>query len=202
MLVSDDEDLVTKAKFLATQARDPAPHYQHSEIGFNYRLSNVLAGIGGGQLGVLKDRVKARRSNFEIYRRGLGHLPGLEFMPEASFGQATRWLTCLTIDPEEFGASREQIRHALADQNIEARPVWKPLQLQPVFKHCETVGGSIAEDLFARGLCLPSGSNLSNAELERVIQVIKTCTCHSTQDLSENISGTERDNYANALQKC
>jgi pyridoxal phosphate-dependent aminotransferase EpsN len=202
MLVSDDEDLVTKAKFLATQARDPAPHYQHSEIGFNYRLSNVLAGIGRGQLGVLKDRVKARRSNFEIYRRGLGHLPGLEFMPEASFGQATRWLTCLTIDPEKFGASREQIRHALADQNIEARPVWKPLHLQPVFKHCETVGGSIAEDLFARGLCLPSGSNLSNAELERVIQVIKTCTCHSTQDLSENISGTERDNYANALQKC
>lgn len=173
MLVSEDPELVAKARFLATQARDPAPHYQHSEIGYNYRLSNVLAGIGRGQLCVLQDRVNARRHNFEVYHQALGELPGIEFMPEASFGRATRWLTCLTIDPVAFGADREQVRLALASHQIEARPVWKPLHLQPVFKDSEYIGGSVAEDLFERGLCLPSGSNLTLGELERVIQVIQ-----------------------------
>ncbi len=172
MLVSDDLDLVKKARFLATQARDPAPHYQHSEIGYNYRLSNVLAGIGRGQLQVLGDRVAARRRNFEIYQQALAHLPGIEFMPEANFGSATRWLTCLTIDPDSFGANREQIRLALVEKQIETRPVWKPLHLQPVFAECETIGGSVAEDLFAQGLCLPSGSNLTMEDLERVINAI------------------------------
>ncbi|BAY07133.1 DegT/DnrJ/EryC1/StrS family aminotransferase [Calothrix sp. NIES-2098] len=172
MLVSDDPDLVKKARFLATQARDPAPHYQHSEIGFNYRLSNVLAGIGRGQLQVLSDRVAARRRNFEIYQQALGKLPGIEFMPEASFGRATRWLTCLTINPQVFGADREQVRLALAAQQIEARPVWKPLHLQPVFANCEAIGGSVAEELFTQGLCLPSGSNLTDEDLERVINAI------------------------------
>ncbi|WP_035139417.1 DegT/DnrJ/EryC1/StrS family aminotransferase [Fischerella sp. PCC 9605] len=172
MLVSDNADLVAKARFLATQARDPAPHYQHSEIGYNYRLSNVLAGIGRGQLRVLSERVAARRRNFEVYQQALGNLPGLEFMPEASFGRATRWLTCLTIDPQTFGANREQVRLALAEQQIEARPVWKPLHLQPVFAECEYFGGTVAEDLFARGLCLPSGSNLTNEDLQRVISAI------------------------------
>lgn len=172
MLVSDDEQLVAKARFLATQARDLAPHYQHSEIGYNYRLSNVLAGIGRGQLQVLHERVAARRRNFEIYQQNLGHLPGIEFMPEASFGTSTRWLTCLTIDPEAFGADREQVRLTLAQKQIEARPVWKPLHLQPVFTECECIGGEVAEDLFTRGLCLPSGSNLSNEDLERVIGAI------------------------------
>ena len=172
MLVSDDSTLVAKARFLATQARDSAPYYQHSEIGYNYRLSNVLAGIGRAQLRVLSDRVAARRRNYQIYASGLSHLPGIEFMPEAAFGRATRWLTCLTIDPVAFGADREQIRLALAEQHIETRPVWKPLHLQPVFAHCECIGGTVAEDLFARGLCLPSGSNLTNEDLERVIKAI------------------------------
>jgi pyridoxal phosphate-dependent aminotransferase EpsN len=172
MLVSEDKKLVDQARFLATQARDTAPHYQHSEIGYNYRLSNVLAGIGRGQLRVLKDRVAARRHNFEVYQQALGKLPGIEFMPEASFGMASRWLTCLTIAPEAFGVDREKLRHALAQEQIEARPVWKPLHLQPVFANCECIGGAIAEDLFERGLCLPSGSNLTDEDRERVIQAI------------------------------
>jgi pyridoxal phosphate-dependent aminotransferase EpsN len=178
MLVSDDDQLITKAKFLATQARDPAPHYQHSEIGYNYRLSNVLAGIGRGQLQVLNERVTARRRNFEIYKSTLGNLPGIEFMPEANFGYSTRWLTALTITPEAFGADREYIRIQLAKQQIEARPVWKPLHLQPVFSEYECIGGKVAENLFLHGLCLPSGSNLTDEDLARVINAIKTI--HST----------------------
>lgn len=173
MLVSEDEKLIEKARFWATQSRDPAPHYQHSEIGYNYRLSNVLAGIGRGQLLVLEDRVQARRHNCEVYQAELGHLPGIDFMPEASFGRATRWLTCLTIDPAKFGHDREEIRLTLAQQKIETRPVWKPLHLQPVFADCECVGGEVAEDLFNRGLCLPSGSNLTEEDLARVINGIK-----------------------------
>ena len=173
MLVSDDPQLVEKARFLATQARDRSPHYQHSQIGYNYRLSNILAGIGRGQLRVLTERVAARRRNFEIYQQALGKLPGIEFMPEADFGKATRWLTCLTIDQAAFGANREQLRLALAEEQIEARPVWKPLHLQPVFAECEAIAGEVAEDLFARGLCLPSGSNLTTEDLERVIQAIR-----------------------------
>ncbi len=173
MLVSDDEKLVKKARFLATQARDPAPHYQHSQIGYNYRLSNVLAGIGRGQLQVLKERVKARRRNFEVYEKALGDIPGIEFMPEAEFGRATRWLTCLTINPQVFGADREEVRLRLAERKIESRPVWKPLHMQPVFAECESIGGEVASDLFTRGLCLPSGSNLTDEDLERTIQGVK-----------------------------
>ena len=175
MLVSEDASITSKAKFLATQARDPAPHYQHSEIGYNYRLSNVLAGIGRGQLLVLSDRVAARRHNCEVYEKALGKLPGVEFMPEAPWGSATRWLTCLTIDPAAFGADREQIRLALAAEQIEARPVWKPLHMQPIFKDCDCFGGEVAEDLFDRGLCLPSGSNLSDEDLDCVISAIVKC---------------------------
>ena len=175
MLVSEDASITSKAKFLATQARDPAPHYQHSEIGYNYRLSNVLAGIGRGQLLVLSDRVAARRHNCEVYEKTLGKLPGVEFMPEAPWGSATRWLTCLTIDPAAFGADREQIRLALAAEQIEARPVWKPLHMQPIFKDCDCFGGEVAEDLFDRGLCLPSGSNLSDEDLDCVISAIVKC---------------------------
>ncbi|MEB3179188.1 MAG: DegT/DnrJ/EryC1/StrS family aminotransferase [Nostocaceae cyanobacterium] len=174
MLVSDNADIVAQARFLATQARDPAPHYQHSVCGYNYRLSNVLAGIGRGQLRVLHERVAARRRNFEIYISALKNLPGIEFMPEASFGRATRWLTCLTIDPEAFGADREQVRQYLLSQQIESRPVWKPLHLQPVFADCESIGGEVAEDLFQHGLCLPSGSNLTTQDLQRVIDAIAT----------------------------
>lgn len=175
MLVSEDASITSKAKFLATQARDPAPHYQHSEIGYNYRLSNVLAGIGRGQLLVLSDRVAARRRNCEVYEKALGKLPGVEFMPEAPWGSATRWLTCLTIDPAAFGADREQIRLALAEEQIEVRPVWKPLHMQPIFEDCDCFGGEVAEDLFDRGLCLPSGSNLSDEDLDCVISAIVKC---------------------------
>ncbi len=173
MLVSEDETFIAHARKLATQARDPAPHYEHSEIGYNYRLSNVLAAIGRGQLRVLEERVGARRRNFEFYREALVELPGIEFMPEAPWGRHTRWLTCLTIDPQAFGADREVVRLALEAENIEARPVWKPMHLQPVFAGYERVGGSVAEDLFARGLCLPSGSNLSPDDLVRVVEVIR-----------------------------
>ncbi len=172
MLVSNDGDLISKAKFLATQARDPQPHYEHTEIGFNYRLSNISAGIGRGQLAVLKDRVAARRRNFDIYRQAFGDLPGVEFMPEADFGTSTRWLSCLTFDPQTTGIDREQIRLQLLEKQIETRPVWKPMHLQPVFAHCECINNGVAEDIFQKGLCLPSGSNLNDDDLERVISEI------------------------------
>lgn len=173
MLVARDAALVERARFLATQARDPAPHYQHSELGFNYRLSNVLAAIGRGQLRVLRERIAARRRNFEFYREALGSLPGLEFMPHADYGRPNHWLTCITIAPEYFGATREDVRLALETEDIEARPVWKPLHLQPVFADCRVRGGSVAEDLFVHGLCLPSGSSLTTGDLERICAIVR-----------------------------
>ena len=175
MLVSNDEALIKQARFLATQARDFAPHYQHSKIGYNYRLSNVLAGIGRGQLRVLGDRVDARRANCAFYEKAFANLPGIEFMPEAPWNRCTRWLTCILVDPSKFGADRETIRLALEGQNIEARPVWKPMHMQPVFAHCDRFGGEVSEDLFKRGLCLPSGSNLSVDDLERVAAAVRGC---------------------------
>ena len=172
MLVSSDKTMIDHARKLSTQAREPAPHYQHEEIGYNYRLSNVLAAIGRGQLQALPDRVAARRRNFDYYCRALSDLPGIEFMPEAPWGNSTRWLTCITVDPARLGVDREAIRLALESENIEARPVWKPMHLQPVFKDCERIGGDVAADLFERGLCLPSGSSLSEEDLARVVEVI------------------------------
>src|SRR5664280_714159 len=171
MLVSNNKALIDKERFWATQSRDPAPHYQHSEIGFNYRMSNVLAAIGRGQLRVLEQRVQARRANFAYYQKALGELPGFAFMPEAPYGRCTRWLTCVTIDPREAGTDREKVRLALETENIEARPVWKPMHLQPIFKGCRCYGGAVSERLFDRGLCLPSGSNLITSDLDRVIAV-------------------------------
>jgi dTDP-4-amino-4,6-dideoxygalactose transaminase len=173
MLVSPDEALIQHALKLATQARDPAPHYQHSELGYNYRLSNVLAAIGRGQLRVLEDRVAARRRNHAFYVRALAGVPGITFMPEAPWGRHTRWLTALTIDPALFGADREAVRLALEQEDIEARPVWKPMHLQPVFAAFERRGGQVAEELFQNGLCLPSGSNLSLDDLARVVEVVQ-----------------------------
>ncbi len=173
MLVSDDKAFIEHARKLATQARDPAPHYQHSEIGFNYRMSNILAGVGRGQLAVLEERVQARRANFAYYEETLGHLPGVAFMPEASWGRHTRWLTVLTIDPLRFGADREKIRLALEAENIEARPVWKPMHLQPIFANYESIGGAVAEEFFQNGLCLPSGSNLTELDKARVVEIIR-----------------------------
>lgn len=173
MLVSEDPGVVRRARKLATQAREPAPHYEHAEVGYNYRLSNVLAGIGRGQLRVLEDRVRARRENFEVYRAGLEGLPGIAFMPEAPWGRHTRWLTVLTVDPTAFGADREDLRTALEAENIEARPVWKPMHRQPAFRGHPTIGGAVADDLFERGLCLPSGSNLGAADRGRVIGIVR-----------------------------
>ena len=173
MLVTADAALAEHARKLATQARDSAPHYQHSEIGYNYRLSNVLAGIGRGQLRVLDERVAARRRNFDFYERALGDVPGIEFMPEAPWGRHTRWLSVLTVEPDAFGMDREALRLALDAAGIEARPVWKPMHMQPVFEAYERIGGAVAEDLFARGLCLPSGSNLSEEDLERVAGAVR-----------------------------
>jgi pyridoxal phosphate-dependent aminotransferase EpsN len=174
MLVSNDAQLIEKARYWATQARDPAPHYQHSEMGFNYRMSNVLAAIGRGQLRVLDERVRARRANAQFYQDALAGVPGLSFMPEAPWGRCTRWLTCIQVEPGVFGADREDLRQALEAENIEARPVWKPMHLQPVFAGCETYGGGVAERLFARGLCLPSGSNLQPTDLARVVAAVKS----------------------------
>ena len=173
MLVTEDAEMAAHARKLATQAREPAPHYEHAEVGYNYRLSNVLAGIGRGQLRVLEDRVAARRRHFAYYRERLGRLPGVAFMPEAPWGRHTRWLTCLTLDPEAFGADREAVRLALEAENVEARPLWKPMHRQPVYAGYEAVGGAVAEALFARGLCLPSGSAMSEADLDRVCAVVE-----------------------------
>jgi len=173
MLVSHEKALVDRARFLATQARDPAPHYEHSCIGYNYRLSNVLAAIGRGQLKTLAQRVAMRRRIFERYVEGLGDLPGVEFMPEAPYGRPNRWLTCLTISPEVCGADRESVRLALEAENIEGRPVWKPMHMQPVFAGTRVFGGAVSERLFRDGLCLPSGSSLSPDEQDRVISIVR-----------------------------
>jgi pyridoxal phosphate-dependent aminotransferase EpsN len=173
MLASDDERLIAHARFLATQARDPAPHYQHSAIGYNYRLSNVLAAIGRGQLAVLEERVAARRRNFARYVELLGDLPGIAFMPEPAWARSTRWLTCITIDPVAFGATREDVRLALEKENIESRPLWKPMHLQPVFSGCRVRGGAVSAALFEHGLCLPSGSALTDVELERIAALVR-----------------------------
>jgi dTDP-4-amino-4,6-dideoxygalactose transaminase len=189
MLASDDKALIEHCRYLSQQARDPFPHYEHSEIGYNYRMSNILAAIGRGQLRVLEDRIHRKREIFAYYRNSLHDLPGIEFMPEASHGRCTRWLTVILITPEEFGADREKVRLALEDENIESRPVWKPMHMQPVFQRTETrlpgsgkkrypcrvVGGSVAQELFERGLCLPSGTAMDDADLERIVTVIRKC---------------------------
>ena len=175
MLASHDRELIDHARKLATQARDPAPHYEHSEIGFNYRMSNVLAAIGRGQLRLLDQRVDRRREIFAAYRARLQDLPGIAFMPEAPSGRSTRWLTVVLISSAEFGAPPEDIRLALEAENIEARPLWKPMHLQPVFRGRRVRGGAISEDLFARGLCLPSGTAMEDTDVDRVCDVFRRC---------------------------
>ncbi len=175
MIVSDDVNLIKKIKFWSTQARDNAVHYEHSEIGYNYRMSNVLAAIGRGQLRVLSERVAGKRNIFDQYRESLSDLPGVTFMPEPDFGRATRWLTCLTIDPDQAGIDRDMVIQELEKQNIEARPTWKPMHMQPLYKAYDAVGGSVAEYLFTYGLCLPSGTGMTSEDQARVISVIRGC---------------------------
>jgi len=208
MLASDDGELIAYVRKLSTQARELAPHYEHTEIGYNYRMSNIVAGIGRGQLRVIEQRVRRKRDIFGYYGQALGDLPGIAFMPEAPWARSTRWLTVITVDPDTFGANREEIRLALEAENIESRPVWKPMHSQPVFGGlgkdieargrgcgvcsssrrggakdrsmkrdgrypCRVVGGDVAEGLFLRGLCLPCGTALSEADLERVVKIIR-----------------------------
>jgi len=173
MLVSDDPALIARAGKLATQARDAAPHYQHSEWGYNYRLSNVLAGIGRGQLAALPQRIERRRQIFDFYRRALGGLPGVGFMPEPAGTRGNRWLTCITLDPSQVSATPADVLAALERDNIEGRPLWKPLHQQPVFAGAARFGGAVAERLFAQGLCLPSGSAMTESDLERVADVVR-----------------------------
>ena len=175
MIVSENKELIEKVKFWATQAKDPSPHYEHTEIGYNYRLSNVLAAIGRGQLRVLDDRVEKKRSIFRRYREALEELPGVHFMPEPDFVRSSRWLTCLTIDPGESGINRDMVIGALEKNNIEARPTWKPMHLQPLYQGCEVIGGAVAEQLFRQGICLPSGTGMNKNDQERVIRIFSEC---------------------------
>ena len=173
MLVTPDAEFARQARYLATQARDPAPHYQHSTIGYNYRLSNVCAGIGRGQLSQLKQKVARRRAHFDAYSAAFKNLPGVVMQPEAPWGKSTRWLTCLTIDPKKAGKSREDVRLALEQAGIESRPLWKPMHLQPVFASAEYYGRGVGDKLFADGLCLPSGSGMTDAERAEVIDYVR-----------------------------
>lgn len=168
MLASDDEDLIDHCRYLSTQARQPCTHYEHTEVGFNYRMSNIVAAIGIGQLEVLNDRVSRKREIFDIYQSRLAELPGVEFMPECEFGKSTRWLTVATIDASELGKSHLDIIQHLESINIESRPVWKPMHLQPAFDSCRVVGGQVAESLFATGICLPSGTAMSDNRVHQV----------------------------------
>jgi pyridoxal phosphate-dependent aminotransferase EpsN len=177
MIVSDDLEALNKARFWSTQARDPAVHYQHTEMGYNYRLSNILAAIGRGQLRVLDERVTARRAIFDRYHQQLYGTAGIDFMPEPDSGRSNRWLTVITVDPARCGKTSFDLLNALEEQNIESRPVWKPMHRQPLFENCRYYphgsGMSVSDKLFEQGLCLPSGANLSDEELERVIGVIR-----------------------------
>jgi pyridoxal phosphate-dependent aminotransferase EpsN len=177
MLVSDDEEAIKKARFWATQARDAARHCQHSEVGYNYRMSNVLAGIGRGQLRVLHERIRKKKHIYMAYKEGLSDLEDIEFMPIAAYGEPNYWLTVITLK-QGCGVEPLDILQELEDNNIESRPVWKPMHLQPVFKSCRFYPfsdsvTSISEDIFNRGLCLPSDTKMTDEDLNRVMSVIR-----------------------------
>ena len=169
MLVTRHKDWADQARFLATQARDPAPHYEHSTLGYNYRLSNICAAIGLGQMQVLDARVARRREIFNRYQTALAG-PGITFMPEPDGQRSTRWLTALTIDPDQTGVTREDIRLMLLEHQIESRPLWKPMHMQPLYAGAPYHGTGVDERLFAKGLCLPSGSDMSNEQQDEVIE--------------------------------
>ncbi len=181
-LVSHDSDIVSKARFLSTQARDEAPHYQHSHVGYNYRMSNICAGIGRGQMEVLDTRIAQRRRIFDWHCKEMAHMPGITFVAEPKGYFSNRWLTTILVDPRLSGMTRETLRLALEAQNIESRPLWKPMHMQPVFNGTAFYGDGTAEHLFEQGLCLPSGSNLTDAELDR----IKTTIHNLINELSKD----------------
>lgn len=170
-LVSHNSKVIKDARFLATQARDEAPHYQHSQIGYNYRMSNLCAGVGRGQMHVLADRVKQRRDIYNQYYSKLSGIKGLSFVEEPAGYFSNRWLTTILVDPEQAGFTREDLRLALEKENIESRPLWKPMHMQPVFENCAYYGDGTSEKLFENGLCLPSGSNLTKDDMVRIFEV-------------------------------
>jgi pyridoxal phosphate-dependent aminotransferase EpsN len=173
LLASSRREWVEKARFWSTQARDPGVAYHHTELGHNYRMSNVLAAIGRGQLEVLAERVGQRRAVAFRYRDAFADLPGIALMPQAAYGLHTNWLSCFSVDPEAFGATRDDVLRALTARDIEARPLWKPMHLQPLYRACARYGGAVAEALFERGLCLPSSSSLTAVEQDEVIDVVR-----------------------------
>src|SRR4051794_18657972 len=192
MLVSRDAELIRRAQFWSTQAREPGLAYQHSELGYNYRLSNVLAGIGRGQLRALDERVQQRRAVALRYAENLASLPGIEFMPQASYGLHTNWLSCLLINESEFGCSRDTLIEQLDQAQIESRPVWKPMHMQPLYNTAECYGGKVGEDLFRRGICLPSSSSLSPGDQRFVIdQIRRVHNRHSFRSVNRDSSGSE-----------
>ena len=172
MLVSRHAELAARARHLATQAREPVAHYEHVDLGFNYRMSNVLAALGVAQLRGLDRRLARRHAVNAAYRAALGDLPGVTFMPRARYGEPNDWLTCVLVDADGYGATREDIRLALEEHDIESRPTWKPLHLQALFRDAPVLGGAVAAGIFEKGLCLPSGSNLSDTDLERVVAIV------------------------------
>jgi dTDP-4-amino-4,6-dideoxygalactose transaminase len=175
-LLSDDEELIIKARFLATQARDKAPHYQHSQIGYNYRMSNVLAGIGRGQLEVIEERINKRRENFLFYKKCFRKLDGIQFLEEPNGSYfSNRWLTTILIDQLKTGITWELLQGAMEKENIETRPLWKPMHLQPIFSSYPAYLNGVSERLFQQGLCLPSGSDLSDIDRQRIVQVMLKC---------------------------
>lgn len=171
MVLSDDAEFSRRIRYLATQARQPLPYYQHTEIGYNYRLSNVSAAIGVGQLEMIEQKVARRRAIFERYASALSSIPGVTFMPEPDYNRSTRWLTCLTVDPSA-GRSAASVVEACNSRSIEVRSMWKPMHMQPVFADARFVGSGVCADLFENGLCLPSGSGLSDADVDRVIDAV------------------------------
>jgi dTDP-4-amino-4,6-dideoxygalactose transaminase len=173
MLVTDSADEAERARYLATQAREPVPHYEHVTLGYNYRLSNLLAALGRAQLAGLDSRVSRRQRINGRYREALADLPGVAFLPVAPYGQPNYWLTCITVDPDVAGTDRETIRLALEGHDIESRPTWKPLHLQPVFADNEVLGGAVCARIFADGLCLPTGSALADDDFDRIVEVVR-----------------------------
>ncbi len=186
-MLSSSRERADRARHWATQAREPGPAYHHLEIGYNYRLSNVLAAIGRAQLEVLDERVRQRRAVEAAYRRAFADLPGISPMPEAGYGLHTHWLSCFLVDRAAMGVGRDGVLAALEAMDIEARPVWKPMHLQPVYADCDRYGGATSEDLFARGLCLPSSSSLAAADQDRVIEVIRRLAAGRAQTPREEV---------------
>jgi pyridoxal phosphate-dependent aminotransferase EpsN len=183
MLVSANEEWIARARFWSTQARDAGLSYRHSELGYNYRMSNVLAGIGLGQMQVLDTRVAQRRAIAARYQDAFAGIPGIEFMPQSPAGLHTNWLSCMLIDASSFGCSRDELIQKLDESGIEARPVWKPMHLQELYQTCEFFGGSVSEDLYSRGICLPSSSSLTHEEQARVIEAVRGASKGESQFL-------------------